>query len=79
VEIVQLQQVNNKFTRAKDNWLGSIVAGFITKFAVDTTKSYNTTEKEFLKGPRGRYIRSMYTSIKILLYNNDVMAMESNN
>jgi hypothetical protein len=49
VEITQLQQVNNKFTRAVDFWLDSIVAGFITEFAVDTAKSYNATEKEFLR------------------------------
>jgi hypothetical protein len=79
VEITQLQQVNNKFTRAVDFWLDSIVAGFITEFAVDTTKSYTTTEKDFLKGPRGRYIISLYTSINILLYDNGVITMESNN
>jgi hypothetical protein len=79
VEIVQLQQVDNKFTRAVDFWLDSIVTGFITKFAVDTVKSYNAAEKEFLKGPRGRYIRSLYTSINILLYNKGVMTMASDN
>jgi hypothetical protein len=62
--------------RAVDFWLDSIVAGFITEFAVDTKKSYNVAEKEFLKGPKGRYIRSLYTSINILLYNNGVMTME---
>jgi hypothetical protein len=77
VEIVLLQQVNNKFTHAIDLWLDSIVAGFITEFVVDTTKSYTTTEKDFLKGPRGRYIRSLYTSIKILLYGKSVITMES--
>jgi hypothetical protein len=77
VQVEQLQQVNNKFTRAVDFWLDSIVAGFITEFAVDTAKSYNATEQEFLRGPHGRYIRSLYTSIKILLYNKGVMTMES--
>jgi hypothetical protein len=76
VEIMQLQQVNNKFTRTVDFWLDSIVAGFITEFAIDTAKSYNATDHDFLKGPRGRYIRSFYTSINILLYNNGVMTME---
>jgi hypothetical protein len=69
--------VKNKFTRAVDFWLDSIVVGFITKFAVDTTNSYNKTEKEFLRGPRGMYIRSLYMSMKILLYNKGVMTMES--
>jgi hypothetical protein len=77
VQIEQLQQVNNKFTRAVDFWLDSIVTGFITEFAVDTTKSYSATEQEFLRGPHGRYIRSLYTSIKILLYNKGVMTMEA--
>jgi hypothetical protein len=79
MEIVQLHQVNNKFTHVVDFWLDSIVAGFITEFAVDTAKYYTTSEKYFIKGPRGRYIISLYTSIKILLYDNDVMTMESNN
>ena len=69
--------MNNKFTRAVDFWLDSIVVGFITKFVTDTAKSYSTTKQEFLQGPRGRYIQSLYTSIKILLYNKGVMTMES--
>jgi hypothetical protein len=47
---MQLQQVNNKFTRAIDFWLDIIVAGFITKFAVDTAKSYNAAGQDFLTG-----------------------------
>jgi hypothetical protein len=34
MDILQLQQVDNKFTRTVDFWLDNIVAGFITKFAV---------------------------------------------
>jgi len=79
VQIEQLQQVNNKFTRAIDFWLDNIVTGFITEFSIDTMKSYNTAEKEFIHGPRGRNIQSLYTSIKILLYRKGVMTMESDN
>jgi len=79
MDIVQLQEVNNKFTQVVDFWLDSIVVGFITEFAVDIKKYYNASEHDFLKGTRGRYIRSLYTSIRILLYNNNVMTMESNN
>ena len=71
--------MNNKITRAIDFLLYSIVEGFIIEFVVDTAKSYSTSEKEFLRGPRGRYIRSLYTYIKILLYNKGVMMMESDN
>jgi hypothetical protein len=76
---MQLQQGKNNFMRAVDFWLDNIVVGFITEFAVDTAKSYSTTEKEFLKGHRGRYIRPLYTSIKTLLYKNGVMNMEEEN
>jgi hypothetical protein len=68
--------MNNKFTRTVDFWLDSIVAGFITELAVDTTKSYSAAEQEFLHKPHGRYIQSLYTSIKILLYKKGVMMME---
>jgi hypothetical protein len=74
---MQLIQVNKKFTRAIDFWLDNIVAGFITEFAVDAVKSYTATENNFLKGPRGRYIRSLYTSIMNLLYDNNATTMES--
>jgi hypothetical protein len=69
--------VNNKFTRAVDFWLNLIVAVFKTKFVVDTTNSYSAAEKKFLRGHRGSYNILIYTSIKILLYNKGVMAMES--
>jgi hypothetical protein len=65
--------------RAVDFWLDNIIVGFITDFAIDTTKSYSAAEKEFMKGPQGRYLISLHTSIKILLYNKGVMTMDSNN
>jgi len=79
VEIVQLQQVDNKFMLAVDFWLDNIVVGFIIEFVVDTAKSYKAIEKEFLKGPQGSYIIFLYTSINMLLYNKGVMIMASNN
>jgi hypothetical protein len=60
-----------------DFWLDNIIAWFIIEFRVDTMKSYTAAEKEFLKGLRGRYIRSLYMLIKILLHDKDVMTMES--
>jgi hypothetical protein len=79
MEIVQLEQVNGKFARAIDFLLENIVVGFITEFTLSIMKSYSAVEQEFLKGPRGRYINSLYTSINILPYNNGVMTMESDN
>jgi hypothetical protein len=42
-------------------------------------KYYNAVEQELLKGPQGRYISSLYTSIKILIYKKDVMTMVLDN
>jgi hypothetical protein len=42
---MQLQRVDNKFTRAVYFWLDNIIAGFITEFAVDTTNSYSAIQK----------------------------------
>jgi hypothetical protein len=72
-----LERVNNKFMRVVDFWLDNITMGFITDFVVDKTKSYVVVEKDFLKGPRGRYIKSLFTSIKILLHDKGMMTMES--
>jgi hypothetical protein len=47
--------------RVVDFWLDNIIARFITEFVVDTTKSYTVAENDFRKGPRGRYVISMYT------------------
>jgi hypothetical protein len=77
--IARLKMVNNKFTRAIDFWLDIIVVGYITEFVVDISKSYSVSKHEFLKGPRGRYIRSLYTSIKRLLHDKGVLTMESDN
>jgi hypothetical protein len=60
-----------------DFWLDIIIVGFITEFVVDTAKPYTTAKKYFLKGPRGWYIKSLYTSIKILLQDKGVMTRES--
>jgi hypothetical protein len=77
--IARLEIVNNKFMCVIDFWLDIITPGFITNFVVDTMSSYTATERDFLKGPRGRYIMSLYTSIKILLHDKGMMTMESDN
>jgi hypothetical protein len=77
--IARLDMVNNKFMHVVDFWSDSITVGFITEFAINATKSYTFVEKEFLKGPRGIYIMSLYMLIKILLHDKGVMTMDSEN
>jgi hypothetical protein len=47
VQIEQLQQVNNKFTRVVEFWLDNIVVGFIIELEVDTMKLYSVAENFF--------------------------------
>jgi hypothetical protein len=74
--IAWLERINKKITCKVDLWLDNIIVGFITEFVVDTIKSYTVVEKDFLRGPRERYFRSLYTSIKILLHDKCMMTME---
>ena len=44
-ELVQrLEASQNKITHAVDHWLDRIIGGFMTKFVVDTSVSYNEEE-----------------------------------
>ena len=49
--------------------------GYITEFVVDTVKSYNDTEREFFKGPRGIFILSLQLWIKMLICEKEIMKM----
>ena len=50
-----------------DHWLDRIIGGFITEFAVDTSVNYSEAERCFLRGPRGKYVKSLNTWIKMIL------------
>ena len=65
--VSRLEASEDKIAQAVDHWLDQIIGGFITKFAIDTTVSYSKAERRFLKGPRGKYIKSLNTWIKMLL------------
>ena len=69
----RLEASRDKIARAVDHWLDRIIGGFIIEFAVNTTVSYSEAERRFLKGPRGKYIKSLNTWIKMLLCEKQVM------
>ena len=71
----KLQATEDKIMCAIDHWLDRIIGGFITEFTVDTSVSYNEAERCFLKGPRGKYVKSMNTWIKMLLCEKRVMKL----
>ena len=65
--VCRLEASKDKIVCVVDHWLDQIIGVFITKFAVDTSMSYNEAERNFLKGPRGEYVKSLNTWIKMLL------------
>ena len=62
----RLEASEDKITHAVDHWLDRIIGGFITEFTVDTSVSYSEVERRFFKGPRGKYVKSLNTWIKML-------------
>jgi hypothetical protein len=59
--IKQLNTISNKVSHVVDFWLNSVLRGYITEFVIDCTQSYSVTEREFFKGPRGRYLNALST------------------
>jgi len=73
--VQRLEASEDKITCVIDYWLDRIIGGFITEFAVDTSVSYNKAEQCFLKGQRGKYIKSLNNWIKMLLCEKWVMQL----
>lgn len=67
VLVHRLEALEDKIVHAVDHWLDQVIGGFITKFWVEMNVSYSEAEPHFLKGSRGRYIKSLNTWIKMLL------------
>ena len=75
--IQQLQEVENRASRAIEMWLDIILEGYITEFVVNIVKSYSDAEREFFKGPRGRFLLSLQLSIKMLICEKGILNMNS--
>ena len=72
-----MKNLDNPITRAVDFQLASVLEGFVTEFAVDQTKSFSEAEHYFFKGYRGKYLRSLNLSIKMLLHEKGTMDLVS--
>ena len=67
-ELVQrLEASEDKIMCIVNHWFNRIMGGFMTELAVDTSISYSEAEHCFFKGPRGKYLKSLNTWIKMLL------------
>ena len=68
-----VKSVDNPISRVVDFWLASLLEGFITEFAVDQRKSFSEVERYFFKGYRGKYLKSLNLSLKMLLHEKRIL------
>ena len=72
-----LKRVNNAVSRVVDFWTTRTLEAFVTEFAIDTSMSFNEAERQFFKGPRGKYLNSFSLRIKMLLAEKGILLIES--
>ena len=72
-----LKRVKNEISRAIDFWTTRTLESFVTKFAIDTSTSFSEAERQFFKGPRGKYLTSFSLRIKLLLAEKGIFLIES--
>ena len=72
-----VKDLDNPLMRTVDFWLASVLDSFVTDFAFDQRKSFSEAEHYFFKGYRGKYLRSLNLSIKMLLYEKGTMDLVS--
>ena len=75
--IHEVTKVSNSIFRAIDFWVDNILQGYITEFAVETITSYSEVERIFFQGRRRRYLLSINTLIKMLVYEKGVLQLSS--
>ena len=71
--VCEVTSVSNTISRAVDFWVDSILQGYITEFAVEAITSYSEVERKNFQGPRKRYLLSITTWIKMLIYEKGIL------
>ena len=69
----EVTSVSNTISRVVDFRVDSILQGYITKFTVEAITSYREAERNFFQGPRRRYLLSLSTWIKMLVYEKGIL------
>jgi hypothetical protein len=54
-----------------------IYSHYITKISIYYTQAYNILERDVFKALQGRFLKSLATVINMLLYDREVMEMDS--
>ena len=71
-----MQHVNNEVSCAVDFWMTRTLEAFVIEFAIDTSTSFSEAERQFFKGPRGKFLNSLSLKIKILLVEKGILLFE---
>ena len=75
--VYEITSVSNTISRAIDFWVDSTLQGYITEFAVEVITSYSEAERKFFQGPQRRYLLSIGTWIKMLVYEKGILQLSS--
>ena len=75
--IHELASVSNPISRAIYFWVNGILQGYITEFVVEAITSYSEAERNFFQGPRGKYLLSVDTWTKMLVYEKGILQLSS--
>ena len=75
--ICEITRVINPISRVVDFWVDSILQGYISEFAVEMITSYSEVERNFFQGPQRRYLLSISTWIKMLVYEKGILQLSS--
>ena len=73
----EVTSVSNTIFRAVDFWVDCILQGYITELVVEAIASYSKVEIKFFQGPQRRYLFSISTCIKMLVYEKGILQLSS--
>ena len=73
----EITSVSNTIYRVVHFWVDSILQGYITELVVETITSYSEAERNFFQGPQRRYLLSINTRIKMLVYEKGILQLSS--
>ena len=69
----EVTSVSNTISRAVYFWVDSILQGYITEFVVEAITSYSEDQIICFQGPQIRYLLSISTWIKMLVYDKGIL------
>lgn len=70
-----METLENNIMRAIDHQVDHILGGFFCELVIDMTIKYSEAKHRFLKGLQGKYLKSMKTWIKMLLWEKRVIPL----